>query len=103
MKKVDNALTELKEALREDELIIAFNEAKSKVENDGFLASVEAKLKETQKLMTINVQDREKHAQFKATYDALLHEYNSHPYVLNFNALLAEIDDLFFNIKTIIE
>ena len=53
--------------------------------------------------MTQNVMDKALHQQYKTKYEALKKAYDEHPYVLNYNALLNDVNDMLLTIKTIIE
>lgn len=103
MNKVDKALEELLAALYKDPLIIDFQNAKSLVENDPFVKETEEKLKKLQQQMTQNVMNKELHHSLKVEYDGLKKDFDEHPYVLNYNSLLNEVNELLLNLKTIIE
>lgn len=103
MNEINEALTLLKNTLDEDPLIKEYFLAKELVFNDHFLLKSEELLKELQKEITKNVLDSVKHQELTLKYQKLKEEYDSHPYVINYNSLLSDVNELLQELKAIIE
>lgn len=103
MSKVGEALRVLITELENDPRIVEYKKIKRLIAEDEYLQKSEARLKELQQLMTQNVFDKEKHAKLKEEYLTLKNDYENHPYILNYEALHAEITDLFCTLKNVIE
>lgn len=103
MNKINEALLRLKSALNEDPLVKEYFKAKDLVFNDPFLLNLEEQLKELQKEITRNVLDTAKHKELTSEYQRLKEEHDSHPYVVNYNALLSDVNELLNELKSIIE
>lgn len=101
--KLDKALSDLLAALNEEPLIIEFNKARNLVTSDEFLLQAEKDLKKLQQGMTRDVLDKTKHDSYKNEYNVLKKAYDEHPYVVNYNSLLNDVNDLLLTLKTIIE
>lgn len=103
MNKVDKALEELIQNLNNEPVIIEFVKARDLVSSDVFVIETEKKLKELQQLITRNAMDKKLYETYKAEYDLRKEQFDEHPYVLNYNSLLNEVNELLLNIKSIIE
>lgn len=103
MTEIDKALENLLSALQEDPTFIEFEKARNLVNSDEYLKETEVELRSLQKKMTQNVMDKALHQHYKTKYEALKKAYDEHPYVLNYNALLNDVNDMLLTIKTIIE
>lgn len=103
MLNFDKALDDVIVALANEPLIIEFQKAKDLVFNDEFILSTEQELKRLQQEITRNVMDKALHDKLKTEYEILKHEYDNHPYVVNYHTLLSDVSDLFSSLKTIIE
>jgi len=103
VREIDKALENLLSALQEDPTFIEFEKARNLVNSDEYLINTEAKLRDLQQKMTQNVMDKALHNVYKKEYETLKKAYDEHPYVLNYNALLNDVNDMLLTIKTIIE
>lgn len=103
MTEINEALEKLITALSEDSLFIEFEKARDLVINDEYIQKTETTLKELQQKMTQNVMNNKAHTKYKKEYETLKKKYDEHPYVLNYNALLSEVNDMLLTLKTIIE
>ena len=103
MDKIDEALKALVDALGEEPVFIEFEKARLLVQKDPYLVKTEQELKSLQQKITQNVMDKAEHNKYKREYETLKKAYDEHPYVLNYNALLNEVNELLLTIKTIIE
>ncbi len=103
MDKIEKTLNELVSALNEEPVFIEFEKARELVENDPYLIKTERELKTLQQKMTKEVMNKTLHNEYKSEYEKLKKAYEEHPYVLNYNALLNDVNELLLTIKTIIE
>ncbi|HOE53591.1 MAG TPA: YlbF family regulator [Bacilli bacterium] len=103
MNKVEIALNALTTELANDKRVVEFKKVKALIESDAYLKNVEVRLKELQRLMTQNAFNEEKHNEYKREYLRLKNNYETHPYLINYNSLLSEIEDLLYSLKTVIE
>lgn len=103
MKRVDQALENLLIALENEPVVIAFKKARELVTNDAFILATETKLKDLQQEITRHAMDKTRHENALNTYTLLKKKYDGHPYVLNYNSLLNDVNDLLLTIKSIIQ
>ena len=103
MHKVETALNALTTELARDKRVIEFKKVKALIESDAYLKNSEARLKELQRLMTQNAFNEKLHTLYKEEYLLLKNNYETHPYLINYNSLLSEIEDLLYSLKTVIE
>ncbi len=103
MPKLAKALEDVLTNLNNEPVVVEFEKMRTLVKNDTFLIKTEAQLKMLQQKMTQNVLDKALHATLKAEYESVKKAYDEHPYVINYNALLNDVNELLHTIKTIIE
>lgn len=103
MPQIDKSIADVLKALNDEPVVKEFDKARLLVQNDEFIINTEKKLKELQQEMTRNVMDKALHTKLKDQYNKLKREYDNHPYVLNYNSLLNDVNDLLLTLKTIIE
>lgn len=103
MNRVDQALENLLIALENEPVVLAFKKARDLVKNDEFILSAEKKLKDLQQEITRHAMDKVWHETALKSYQILKQKYDEHPYVLNYNSLLNDVNDLLLTIKTIIQ
>jgi len=103
VKKIEETLEELLRALSDDPLFKDFEKVRLLVQNDPFLIETERKLKDLQQKMTKSVMDKKAHNEAKLEYETLKKAYEEHPYVINYNNLLDDVNELLHTLKTIIE
>ncbi len=103
MNEINEALSRLKTTLYEDELIKEYFRVKDLVFNDPYLLKLEETLKELQKEITKNVLNEVKHKELTKEYQKCKEDYDSHPYVVNYNSLLSDVNELLQQLKSIIE
>lgn len=103
MDEVSKAINDLADTLYNTPLVIEFRKAQKLVHSDNYLMETEAKLKDLQKRIVLNVMDKQMHATLKSEYDSLKENYENHPYVINYNALLYALNDLLLELKAYLE
>lgn len=103
MDKLTKSIEDVIAALNAEPVVQEFEKAKALVTSDKYVQQMEAKLKVLQQKMTQNVMDKTLHETYKADYETLKKEYDEHPYVVNYNALLNDVNDLLLMLKNIIE
>lgn len=101
--EINEVLARLKTSLNEEPLVQEYFMAKDLVFNDPFLLNLAEKIKALQKEITRNVLDINKHQALTNEYQKLKAEYDTHPYVVNYNALLCDVNELLSELKSIIE
>lgn len=67
------------------------------------LLALSDEVKKLQRMMTLHISKKDKHEQYKKEYEMKLNEYNSHPYIVNYQYLKNEVEDLLNQIKKIVE
>jgi cell fate (sporulation/competence/biofilm development) regulator YmcA (YheA/YmcA/DUF963 family) len=70
---------------------------------DTPLLNLSDEVKKLQRLMTLHIKNKDLHQKYKEEYEKKLNEYNSHPYVVNYNYLKNEVENLLLQMKQIIE
>ncbi|OQC50401.1 MAG: hypothetical protein BWX57_00229 [Tenericutes bacterium ADurb.Bin024] len=103
MDKLNSAVQALTAELARDPRVIEFKRLTALISEDPYLQKAEKRLKELQQLLTQNVSKKEVHQQYKEEYIILKNDVESHPYIINFNTLKAEIEALLYSLKKVIE
>lgn len=103
MNHVDEALDNLLDALNHEPVVVAFKKARELILHDDFILNTEKTLKSLQQMMTRHVMDSDAHQAAMKEYLMLKQKYDDHPYVLNYNSLLNDVNDLLLTINTIIQ
>ncbi len=103
MTNFDKALQQLKTELYQSELVQEFLRYKKLISESEVLAKLENRLKELQQLMTKNVANAPKHREFKNEYNLLKKQYDTHPYITNYNNLLSDLNALLIDLKLILD
>ncbi len=103
MNKVDKALKALSSELSKNPRVVEFKKTKKLIAEDAYLKETETKLKELQQKMTQNMGDKVVHKKYQEEYLVLKKAYENHPYILNYNSLHAEVEELLYTLKKVIE
>ncbi len=96
-------IDELSEAFFDLDLVKDYFKQVELINEDEALLSLSDEVKKLQRMMTLNIRNEKLHADYKKQYEQKLIEYNSHPYIVNYNYLKNEVEDLLNQMKKIIE
>ena len=103
MNNFEESLNSLKEELFNLEEVKAYFKLKNEIENNEELISLTKEISHLQRMMTLNIDDYEKHLDYKTQYEICLKKYNNHPIIVNFENVKEEVYQILTSIKTIIE
>lgn len=70
---------------------------------DKALLALSDNVKKLQRMMTLHIKNKELHEKYRLDYEKKLNEYNGHPYVINYQYLKNEVENLLLQMKQIIE
>ena len=101
--KFNEALKALKEELHSHPLVVEYLRYKDLVTNSVEINELEQSLKLLQQLMTQNIHDAARHAEYKKEYLNSKEKYDNHPYIINYNNLVTQLNDLLTELKTILD
>lgn len=101
--KFNKTLKSLKEVLHDHPLVVEYLRYKDLVTNSREINDLEQRIKILQQLMTQNISDEALHHQYKTEYLDLKAKYDNHPYIINYNNLVTQLNDLLTELKTILD
>lgn len=101
--KFNEALEALKQELHRHPLVTEYLRYKELVTNSVEINELESSIKKLQQLMTQNISDETLHAEYKRQYLNLKAKYDNHPYIINYNNLVTQLNDLLTELKTILD
>lgn len=103
MDNISLKIDELSEAFFDLDLVKDYFKQVELINADEALLNLSDEVKKLQRMMTLNIRNKKLHADYKKQYEQKLIEYNSHPYIVNYNYLKNEVEDLLNQMKKIIE
>lgn len=102
MNEIDAKIAELSSAFFDLPLVKEYFNAVDLINGDHALIALSDEVKKLQRLMTLNM-NKPSYNQYKSEYEMKLNAYNSHPYIVNYQYLKVEVEDLLTQMKVIIE
>lgn len=103
MANISNKIDELSTSFFELQLVKDYFHQVDLINENEELLLLSDRVKKLQRMMTLNVANKEEHERYKVEYEQKLNEYNAHPYIVNYTYLKNEVEDLLTQIKKIIE
>lgn len=103
MTKVEQALKSLKEEIFENPLVKEYFRVREVVAKDETLNQLKKRISDAQVNLSLSMAEQEKHQTNKVIYEQLLNDYDTHPLIVNFTQLQAEVHTLLKEIVDLLE
>ena len=103
MNNFEAQLEKVKNLLFNQECVKTYFSLKEQIEQSIELNELREKIRFHAQEMTKNMSDDEIYFKNKSIYEKALNEYNSHPLVVDYNAVAEEVNNLLKQLKNIIE
>ena len=103
MNNFETQLEKVKNILFDQECVKAYFNLKKQIEQNAELSELREKIRVHAQEMTKNMDNDDIYFKNKEIYEHLLHEYNGHPLIVDYNAVVEEVNSLLRQLKNIIE